>query len=448
LLRLLKYVNNIRALQAFQLIRTGALFLISIIFTKKNPFTGEYFLPTGEIGIYETFLIIAGFVSFFWISGMLQSLLSVYNNNKAFSSKDKNPVFFNIFILFTLLGIIAAVFVWVLETPISRIIGGLSGGKIPYMKILFMYIVLSCPVNLIEYIYLLKNKPLMIIWYGSITFTLQVICVICPLLLGYDLGYGLYGLVFVNIIRFIWLVFIVYKYSQLEFSAAFLKEFIKLSMPLILSILIGGSASYIDSFLVSYKFDEATLAIFRYGTKELPFVSLLTIAFSNAMTPRFSDPANIKRPLLELRKGGTRLMHYIFPATLLIILTSKYLYPVIFNPNFADSAVLFNISNLLIIIRFIFVTTILIGLKDTKIIFSASILELTVNVILSIILIDFMGINGVAIATIIAYVINKIYLIYYLRKKHNIRLSQYLDLKVYYFYVACLFVCFFVSFIL
>ena len=74
-----------------------------------------------------------------------------------------------------------------------------------------MEIIVSGPVNLIEYFYLLKNKAIHIIIYGLLSFALQLVCVTLPVLLGYDLGYGLYGLVYVNILRFGVLIIQVYK---------------------------------------------------------------------------------------------------------------------------------------------------------------------------------------------------------------------------------------------
>ena len=266
-----KYITDVRALQFFQVFRFGVLLLISIIFTKTN-------LGVGQIGVYETFLLIAGAVSFFWIGGMLQSLLSVFDNNKTFKDNAKSPVFFNVFLIIAILSVVSAVLVY-FSQPFMAHLFSISGSKIPYMKILFMYIVVSGPVNLIEYIYLLKKRAVDIIVYGVIIFSLQLACVTLPILLGYDLGYGLYGLVFINIIRYLWLMILIYKYSSIKISTAFIKEYLQLTIPLALSLLLSGSANYFDGFLVSYKYDEATFAVFRYGARELPFIVLLIAAF-------------------------------------------------------------------------------------------------------------------------------------------------------------------------
>ncbi len=430
----LNKINKVLALQFFQIFRFGILLLISIVFTKTN-------LSLGQIGIYETFLLIAGSVSFFWIGAMQQTLLATYAENKTFGkTTEKSPVLFNISVLFTAFSILSAVFVFLLQPVISGMFS-IHGGQIPYMKILFLYIIFSGPVNLVEYAYLLLDKPLRIIYFGVLTFTLQLFCVTLPIIIGFDLGYGLYGLVLVNILRFIWLGFIILKYSKIQLSVKFIQEFLILSAPLVTSFLLSGSAQYIDGFIISYKFDEATLAIFRYGAREVPVYVLLINAFGNAMTPSFAIKDNLKQSLTELKKGTENLMNWMFPTAFFLIISSKYLFPLVFNKNFIESAFVFNIYLLILITRFIFSRIILIGFKDTKPILYSSIVEIIINVALSFALINLWGIYGVAFATFVSYVIEKIILITILNKKYNILLGQYVNVKKLYLFSAILLIC-------
>ncbi len=415
-------------MQFFQLFRFGILFLISIVFTKTS-------LSTGEIGIYETFLLISGAVSFFWISGIIQSLMPLYRKSRNFgdSLDTKSPAIFNAFILLLLFSILAGLFVFTTQKHIADFLG-LSNNRLPYLKIMVAYIVLSGPNNLIEYIYLLNNKSSWIIRYGLITFILQFICITTPVILGFDLGYGLYGLVFINIIRFIWLLYLIYKYSSFHISYPFIKEHLRLGSPLILSILLSGSAQYIDGVLVSHKFDEFTFAVFRYGARELPFVLLLANAFSNAMIPEFSTNG-ISQSLEKLKKKSLKLMHLLFPVSILFLISSEWLYPLIFNQNFAESASVFNIYLLLIVSRMVFPQTIIIGMGKSKIMLLASSLELAINLSLSIIFINYFGIIGVAWATVIAYILERIILIIILKSSYNINARQYIPVKWISFYI-------------
>lgn len=422
ILRLSKYINNITGLQFFQLFRFGILFLISIIFSKSS-------LSQGEIGIYETFLLIAGGVSFFWISGLLQSLMPLFKHSRSHeNSTDNNPVLFNSALLMLFMSTLAGIAVWLADSFLADILS-LHTDSVPYLKILVAYIILSGPNNLIEYVFLLKNQSKNIIIYAVVSLSLQLFFVTAPVLLGYDLGYGLYGLVAVNMLKFVLLVYLVRKYSKIKLSLPYLKEHILLATPLILSILLSGSATYFDGFLVSYHFDEAKFAVFRYGARELPFVVLLANAFSNAMIPEFSLPAKRKQAMEHMKQRSAKLMLYLYPVTIIFLLTSRWLYPVVFNPSFTESATVFNVYLLVIFSRLLFPQTILIGWRKTRAIMFSSLIEILINIGLSLWLIQIFGLVGVAWATVIAYLAQKIILMAYLWYRKNIPPARYIPVR-------------------
>jgi Na+-driven multidrug efflux pump len=113
----------------------------------------------------------------------------------------------------------------------------------------------------------------------------------------------------------------------------------------------------------------------------------------------------------------------------------------VFNKNFIESSYVFNIYLLILITRFIFSRIILIGFKDTKPILYSSLVEIIINVALSFSLIKLWGIYGVAIATFLSYVIEKIILVRILNKKYNILLKQYVNVKKLYLFSAILLIC-------
>ncbi|SHI47668.1 Membrane protein involved in the export of O-antigen and teichoic acid [Tangfeifania diversioriginum] len=416
-----KYINNISGLQVFQLIRFGTLLLISIVFAKSH-------LTTESIGNYEFFLFITALFCSFWINGLIQSFLPLYRKNKTFdSSATKSPEIFNAFILISFLSILTILILLIFKAPISGILG--SSGSIPYFNLILVYIFFSSPSFLIEYIYLLKNRPGEILRYGIITFTAQFIFVSLPVFLEFDIKTALSGLIIISIIRYVWLIILLKKYTLFAISFNFIKEHIHFAWPLIISTLVGSSASYVDGFLVLNKFDEATFAIFRYGAKEFPLVLLMANALSTAMISEFSQKEKLTGVLVNLRKRSANLMHLLFPVTIFFLVFSHWLYPKIFNPDFAESAVIFNIYLLLIISRLVFPHTILIGMKKTNIIMHASFLELAVNVLLSIIFINLWGIKGVAFATVIAFAFQKIVWLTYNKKVLGISPKNYIPLK-------------------
>lgn len=125
---------------------------------------------------------------------------------------------------------------------------------------------------------------------------------------------------------------------------------------------------------------------------------------------------------------------------------SHWLYPKIFNPDFSESAVIFNIYLLLIISRLVFPHTLLIGMKKTKIVMYASVAELILNVFLSIIFIRIWGIVGVAFATVIAFAFQKTIWLTYNKTALGISPKDYIPLKTLSIYSFITLVVFFLMY--
>ena len=432
----LKIINTISGLQFFQLLRFGTLLLISIFFTKSN-------VTTEAIGNYEFFLFVSTLACSFWINGLIQSFLPLFRNNYSFTQTGcRSPEFFNVFVLLSIFSFLVVVVLFFFRFSILGLLG--KSGTIPYFNFLLVYIFFSSPAFLVEYIYLLKDKAGWIIKYGLITFSVQFILVVVPVFLGMGMEISIMGLVAVSVIRYGWLVVLLKRYAQFSLSKGFIKEHLHLALPLIVSSLLGASAQYVDGFLVLNEFDTATFAVFRYGAKEFPLVLMMANALNTAMIPVFSAKKKLSETLMSLRNKTARLMHLLFPVTIIFMIFSNWLYPRVFNENFTASAGIFNIYLLLVISRLVFPHTILIGLKKTKIIMYASMAELVVNVILSIVFIRFWGIEGVAFATFIAYAIQKIVWVGYNKIVLGISPGEYIPILVWGIYSFLTLVVFYV----
>ncbi|NCO54778.1 MAG: hypothetical protein GW876_05165, partial [Bacteroidetes bacterium] len=158
-----KQINNVSSLQFFQLFRFGILFIISICFAKSH-------LTISEIGIYEKLIFLSGAISFFWVNGVIQSLLPLYNNNKTFAKTNKSPVLFNALFISVIFSIIIISILLITEKNSSSFL--ISTTEIPYKWLFVVFFVVSTPAFLLEYVYLLLNKPRSIIYYSLLTFSL------------------------------------------------------------------------------------------------------------------------------------------------------------------------------------------------------------------------------------------------------------------------------------
>lgn len=425
-------INNVFSLQLFQILRFAAFLLIGVFFTKNH-------LSVKEFGDWELMLFITSGISFFWISGIIQSLIPLFNNNSTFKQTErpnliKSPELFNAFILLTVFSTIFTILILA-----AGYLGFSSNTveQIPYHNLLALYFFFNCPGALIEYIYLLKNKPHHIFYFGIISFFLILLMVCTPIYFGYGLIYSIWGLIIFTILRYFFLIFLLLKYSRIQFSWLFIKSHLKLGYPIILSALLSGSTQYIDGFLASLTVGSQRFAVFRVGAVELPLVNQLANGLSNGMLVGFATAEKMKSTLAEIKIRSLKLMHYLFPLSIVVMIFSRWIFSnVLYNENYNRSADIFMVYQLIIVARLIFPHTILIGLKKTKVLLNISIISIILNIILSLLFIRSYGLVGLALGTVSVLVLEKIFLIIYNYYKLGIKPVDYIPVKWYLFYSA------------
>lgn len=406
--------------------------LIGVVFAKSG-------LTTSQIGQYETFLFLASAICFFWLNGLIQGFLPT---SKEHSESGKSPALFNVFYLVTAFAGLSAIFLFLFEKSISGHL--LKGSDVPFLRYLLVYILISSPASLVEYVYLIKNQGNRMISYAIVSYSLMFVLVALPPVFGQSIELSMAGLVVSAAFRLVWLLVLLFRNSVPEIDVRFLKQNLKSAWPLIVSMLLSGSGQYIDGFIITAYFDDATFAVFRYGAREFPLVLLLANAFSASMLPGFADRSNLKLNLEKIRSNSQKLGFWLFPLSGVMMLVSHWAFPLVFNVSFTGSATIFNIYLLLIISRLLFPQTILIGLQKTSAILWTSLFEIVVNVGASLWFLQYWGIVGVAYGTVIAYIFEKLVLMFFVRKIDEIKVKDYVDVKQHLIYSVLLIAEFFI----
>lgn len=420
-------MNNVSGLQLFQLLRFGSFLLTGIFLAKGN-------ISLETIGAYESLMFMSAALSFFWVNAMLNSLLASYP-----SHTEKKKYLFNVAVLIMIISV--AVFV-ILRVAEPMIITLFSKNALPYFHLFTFFLLINNPCYLIEYIYLIQEKPIALLTYGTISFAASVMVVVIPLYLGYDLAISIKGLIIVAVIKLLWLLKLLLEHGEAKVYRPYIKQHFYLALPLLLSFLMSGSAEYIDGMMVTHFFGAKVFAIFRYGAKEFPFSLLLANALSMALLPALSSTNQLDEGLATLKQKSERLMHFLFPVSIVLLLTSQWFYPLVFNKNFADSAPVFNVYLLLILSRMLFPQTIVMALKETKIIFVISVIEIAVNVMASYLLMMRFGLLGIAYGTVVAYIVEKGLLMLYLFHTKKIIPGKYIPLRTWTVYCIILILCY------
>lgn len=426
--------DTLSGLQFFQLFRYGSVFLISIILP------GSGLLP-GQVGLYEAFLFFAGVVSYFWVTGLIQALLPLASADAPEGHGAKRS-FFNAFLLLLLFSAFASAALLMASPLLEMLLGQELPPEIIWLVIL--YLMLFAPSTLVEYWYVIASQTKRLVTYGIVAFTLQILMVGTPLILGTGVKGAIWGMIAAGGFRMIWIMFILIRNGDCKISLPFWKKYLSLGTPIILSVLLSGSAQYVNGFIISARYDPGMFAIFRYGARELPLVALLAHALSNASIPSITRDGQ-EYGLKQLRDRSSRMASWMFPLTIGLVLAAYFLFPVMYGKSFVESAGVFNLFLLLITSRLLFPQTVLLALKKSRILMTASLLELILNIGLSLVLVRIWGIRGVALATVIAYYFERAFLMTYVRVVLNIPPGKYTDLRKHAWWSMILFMAYLVA---
>ena len=399
--------------------RQGSTIVIAVLLAKSP-------LSTADIGIYEMLLYIGFTLTTFWVTGLMQGFLALYPQ----LPEEERPVFlFNAYLLFFFASsIVLALLLWG-KTGVLLVLTGQD--SLPFYELFAVFLWLNVPSYLVENFYLVLRKPRAILYFGLMAFGLQVLAVLVPVFLGFGLLWSFYALLALGVLKFVWLLALVAKRSAFHLNIAVAMRWVWLSVPLMLYALMGSFNQSFDNWLVNffYRGDEQAFAVFRYGARELPLALALANAFGSAMLPEVA--ANLEAALVAIREKSLKLFHLLFPLSIFLVLSSKWLFPLVFNEDFGESAIIFNIFLLVTVSRLLFSRTILVGLNANRMIFYFSVFELAFNVALSFALVPFLGLSGIAIGTVAAYTLEKVLLCWYLYSKFGIGLARYTNMRWY-----------------
>lgn len=413
--------SSTRALQAFQVMRFVAMLSIGVAMARLG-------YGKTAIGNYEAVLFISGLFTTFWVTGLIQALLPLYTR-KSYISKDDR--LFNAFMVIFGLSVLACLFATILTATLTGF-AAIDGSNL--FPLMLLYMLLSTPSTMVEYIYFLHGNYKAMLSYGIITYGIQVVLVVLPVLFGMGVAFTVLGLIVVSAVRFIWLISLLVHNSKFRINVDFLKDFLSDGIPLSLKFLVSSSGLYIDQLIIGYHFGPSTFAVYRFGAREIPLVTILTVSLSNSMLADFADRQKLSRNLDNLRNESLRLMHILFPISIAAILLSRWLFPIVFGTEFHESANVFMIYCLIVLSRVIFPQTVTQGFRKNGAVLTISIVEMTMNIILSLLLVKHFGINGVAAATVIVYTLEKVLLVAYNTYSLKIPAVMYVPVKAFWVY--------------
>lgn len=416
-------ITTTAALQFNQILRQGSLVLTSILLAKSG-------LSTDTIGVYETLLFIGTTLSYFWLNALIQSTLTYI---PSLSDNEKPKAIFNIFWIFNALSAVLFIILWTFQSPITQFFS--EKAELPFFELYAVFLLLNFPPLLLESLWTIENRPLSILAYSLVSHIVLPFTIVVPLWMGKPFEWSFYGMITIAALRYIWLIInILRTIKNAVFSINIISHFLLLALPLMAYSFLNGFVTSFTSWIVNWfhEGDTHIFAIFRYGAREFPLALALATGLSNSMIPVVA--ADTKQGLVILKKKSERLWHILFPTSILLMLTAKFLFPLVFNPSFSESSDIFCVFLLLLTSRALFPQAILLALKETKTMLYISIIETLSIIILSFLFIKPFDTEGVAWALVLGFLLEKILIVIVLKRKYKIDFQDYTNKNLYFVY--------------
>jgi len=280
---------------------------------------------------------------------------------------------------------------------------------VPLGWLIASFILLQIPIKLYEPFMICTQNVARFVAVNA-TFNLAFLfAVVTPLLLGWSLAELLLVLFYFFLAQFLAIYIVTgYTYFQLkddvtgeEYRVA---EQISYSAPIGFSGAIAQLGKIVDKVIVSGYFNPATLAVYARGAMEIPMLNVIANSLGNILMPKFVEEfrAGNNAAVLKLWHSSIKMMAmFIYPTLVFLILNGSNIIPFLFTEEYLASVIIFQIYTLGLVTRITSYDSIVRTVGKTKILLKMSVFAVVLNVVLTIVLINAMGIVGAPLATVI-----------------------------------------------
>jgi O-antigen/teichoic acid export membrane protein len=420
----------VRAFQLFQVMRQSAALLGAVLVTKSA-------MPIEAIGTYEQYLYVQYALTFFWLTGLVQGLLSWVSRGDV---GKQTASLRGAWLCLLGLSLLAALALALGKAPLLDALIGQA--DLPWTGVFLLAMVLNTSAFLVEYVLLLREKAQALVGYGLFVFVGSLLAIWVPLSLGLGVSGIFSGLALLGVAKQSYLLWLLWgRRESRPVEWADLRSWVLLSFPLVLYTFVGGLIPSVNAWILGHVCagDPGVFALFRYGTREIPLTVALSEALNAAFIPILSK--DFTAGLAYVRKRTEQFLHLVFPLSCVLVLGSGWWFPRLFNPDFAESARLFNLFSLVLVSRAFFSKALLIALNDNRWVLLFSVGELLLQAILGLLLVPRWGLAGLVWANVGAYVFEKAAQVWRLYFTHGVAPGRFVPFSWLIGYTLALIAC-------
>jgi O-antigen/teichoic acid export membrane protein len=419
----MKQIDKTIILIISKVIHTANFFILSIFFAR--------ILTKSDYGTYIQATMIINLLVLVLAFGIPPSLF-YFLPKKSIKHK---AFILRSFILLLSIGIGAAFLMVLLEKYICNFLNNQNLAQ--FLPFIGISITCFMCANITQPILLVANKSLTLavinVIKGVIFFCSMIIC----LFVNPQVKYLIYILTLNYFFELVIIIKVILKYSDTfdKSSDAILisiREQMRFSLPLAASGMLWLLGREIDKYIISYYLNPADLAVYARGAVEIPLIHILAGTISQIYIPqwvRLFDAGKNKELVNLWHLTIKKIALIMFPLFVLFQLISRDFILLLYSSAYSGSIVIFSIYLFSIPLQFTEYTAIMESTGKTKYISYGYMIQIPLNISLSIVLLAHIGAVGPAIATIISSYLMTAYMLFMLNKVLEYKFRKILPWK-------------------
>lgn len=357
-------------------------------------------MDLSDYGTYQQVMLICITVSIFIAFGLPDSIYYFLPR-----SENKKRFLLRTLLLLNLLGIVTTIVIIAVRNPLGQ---WMNNPRLAELALIFgFYFIGLASYQMLDSTFLSLGKGKSLALVNVIFSALFFLFVSIPVFLGMPLKGILTSMLVYYFAQAIFLLGYILKLSGEIGSLRKgdnLREQLRYSAPIGGSRLSGTLARAVDRFVISFFYTPKEYAIYDRGAMQLPFVNIFAYTLGGILLPRYVEfyKEGKSEEVLKLWHESIRQVALImFAIFSLCFFFAREVITALFTDTYLASSSIFKIYLLLLPTQITAYGSILRATKNTKHILYVTLMELTLNLSLSLILVKFMGPRGPAVATII-----------------------------------------------
>lgn len=183
-----------------------------------------------------------------------------------------------------------------------------------------------------------------------------------------------------------------------------MKSMVAYSIPLVLATALGTIALQLDKLIVSAMCRPEEFAVYSNGAMEIPLIGIMTGSIAAVIQPdlrRLAAAGDVAGALALFRQSAEKSAVVLIPVMMFLLVSAEPFVLTLFSARYAGSVLPFRLYLLILPARIVLFGAFMMALGLNRMILYRTVVGLVANLILSIVLVRWLGYIGAIVGTIL-----------------------------------------------